>query len=101
VVLDTPEAIARQAGGSMVRFVPSRPIEDMILYAIPGVNQVENGELYVTVTGTGDLAISVIDTLLKIGVQVSRLEARGGNLDDAFVKLTAHEASDASGGAKQ
>jgi len=102
-VLDTPEAIAAMAGGNRVRFVPSRPVDDKILYAIPGVNQIERKERYITVTGTGDLAVSVINSLAKIGVQVSDIEARGGNLDDAFVKLTREEdeASRATGVAKR
>ena len=100
-VLDTPEAIAAQAGGSRVRFVPSKPVEDKILYAIPGVDQIERKERYITVTGTGDLAASVLNSLAKMGVSVSDLEARTGNLDDAFVKLTRDEVSDASGAAPQ
>jgi ABC-2 type transport system ATP-binding protein len=88
VVMDTPEAIAALAGGNRVRFVPSRPVDDNTLYAIPGVNQIERKERYITVAGTGDLAASVINSLANSGVQVSEIEARRGNLDDAFVKLT-------------
>jgi ABC-2 type transport system ATP-binding protein len=101
VVLDTPEAIAALAGGTRVRFVPSGPVDNKTLYAIPGVNQVERKERYVTVTGTGDLAASIINSLAKIGISASDIEARTGNLDDAFVKLTRDEASDASGGTPQ
>jgi ABC-2 type transport system ATP-binding protein len=97
-VLDTPEAIAALAGGNRLRFVPSQPVDDKTLYAIPGVNEVERKERYITVTGTGDLAMSVINSLAKIGVHVSDIEARGGNLDDAFVKLTKEEPSNDSGG---
>ncbi len=86
--LDTPEAIAGRAGGFRVRFVPSAPVADETLRAIPGVESVERKDKYITVTGTGDLATSVLDVLTKAGVHVSELEARGGNLDDAFVKLT-------------
>src|SRR5215471_8194610 len=39
--LDTPEAIAATAGGSRVRFVPSQPVDDQTLRAIPGVNEIE------------------------------------------------------------
>lgn len=97
-VLDTPEAIAALAGGNRVRFVPSQPVDDKILYAISGVVEVERKERYITVTGTGDLAASVINSLARIGVHVSEIEARGGNLDDAFVKLTRDDASGASRG---
>jgi ABC-2 type transport system ATP-binding protein len=91
--LDTPEAIATKAAGSRVRFVPSQPVEDETLRTIPGVNEIERKERYVTVTGTGDLAGSLINTLAAIGVRVSEVEARRGNLDDAFIKLTRDDAS--------
>ncbi|MGD0550814.1 MAG: ABC transporter ATP-binding protein [Candidatus Bathyarchaeia archaeon] len=96
--LDTPEAIAAQAGVNRVRLVPSQPVDDKTLYAIPGVSKVERKGRYVTVTGTGDLAASVINSLAKIGVNVSDIEAKTGNLDDAFVKLTKEGASGVSGG---
>jgi ABC-2 type transport system ATP-binding protein len=98
--LDTPEAIAAQAGGNRVRFVPSQPVDDKTLYSVPGVHQVERKARYITVTGSGDLAASVINSLAKIGVHISNLEARAGNLDDAFVKLTRDEASNLSEGVK-
>jgi ABC-2 type transport system ATP-binding protein len=91
--LDTPEAIAAQAGGSRVRFVPSQPVNDETLRAIPGVNEIERKERYVTVTGTGDLAGSLINALAAIGVRVSEVDARSGNLEDAFIKLTRDDAS--------
>ncbi len=99
-VLDTPEAIAALAGGNRVRFVPSQPVDDKTLLAISGVVGVERKERYITVTGTGDLAASVINSLARIGVHVSEIEARGGNLDDAFVKLTRDDASGVSRGAQ-
>lgn len=98
VVLDTPEAIAAMAGGNRVRFIPSRPVDDKTLLKIPGVSGIDRKEKYVTVAGTGDLAVSVINSLAKIGVQISDIEARGGNLDDAFVKLTKNDASTGSEG---
>jgi ABC-2 type transport system ATP-binding protein len=95
-VLDTPEAIAAQAGGNRLRFVPSQPVDDKTLYAIPGVQVVERKDRYVTVTGTGDLAASLLNALAAMGVQVSELEARRGNLDDAFIRLTRDSAPAAS-----
>jgi ABC-2 type transport system ATP-binding protein len=93
IALDTPEAIAAQAGGSRVRFVPSQPVNDETLRAIPGVNEIERKERYVSVTGTGDLAGSLINALAGFGVRVSEVEARSGNLEDAFIKLTRDDAS--------
>ncbi len=87
-VLDTPEAIAAQAGVNRVRFVPSRLVDDVTLDAVHGVQVIERKGRYVTVTGTGDLAASLLNALTAKGIQVSELEARSGNLDDAFIKLT-------------
>lgn len=101
VVLDTPEAIAALAGGNRVRFVPSQPVDDKTLYAIPGVVEVERKERNIIVTGIGDLAASVINSLASIGVHFSNIDARGGNLDDAFVKLTKNNASSALGRVQQ
>jgi ABC-2 type transport system ATP-binding protein len=93
IALDTPEAIAASAGGSRVRFVPSQPVDEQTLRAIPGVNEIERKERYVTVTGTGDLAGSLINALAAVGVRVSEIDARSGNLEDAFIKLTRDDAS--------
>ena len=95
--LDTPEAIAAQAGGSRVRFVPSQPVDEQTLRAISGVNAIERKQRYVTVTGTGDLAPSVINALAAIGVGVSDVEAQAGNLEDAFLKLTKDDTSSGEG----
>ncbi len=96
--LDTPEAIAAKAGESRVRFVPSQPVDDQTLRAIPGVSEIERKQRYITVTGTGDLASAVITALAAIGVGVSEVEARAGNLEDAFLKLTKGDASTVEGG---
>ena len=93
IALDTPEAIAASAGGSRVRFVPSQPVDERTLRAIPGVKEIERKEKFVTVTGTGDLSGTLINALAVIGVTVSEVEARSGNLDDAFIKLTKDDAS--------
>jgi ABC-2 type transport system ATP-binding protein len=95
--LDTPEALAAQAGGHRVSFVPSAPVDDQTLLAVPGVSQIERKERYVTVTGAGDLAASLIEALGRIGVRLSDIEARRGSLDDAFVKLTSRATADPVG----
>ena len=96
--LDTPETIAAQAGGTRVRFIPSQPVDDRTLRAIPGVHAIERKQRYITVIGTGDLATSVITELAAIGVRESEVEAHAGNLEDAFLKLTRDDASLKGGG---
>jgi ABC-2 type transport system ATP-binding protein len=71
----------------MVRFVPSQPVDEQTLRAAPGVNEIERKAGYLTVTGTGDLAGSLINARRR-PVRVSDVEARTGNLEDAFLKLT-------------
>jgi ABC-2 type transport system ATP-binding protein len=95
--LDTPEAIAAQAGGSRVRLVPSQPVDDQTLRAIPGVSEIERKQRRITVSGTGDLAPAVITALAAIGVQVAEVEARAGNLEDAFLKLTQDDTPTSTG----
>jgi ABC-2 type transport system ATP-binding protein len=96
--LDTPEAIAARAGGSRVRFVPSQPVDEQTLRAIPGVTNIERKQRYITVTGTGDLAPAVITALASLGIRVADVEARAGNLEDAFLKLTKDDAFTDEGG---
>lgn len=86
--MDTPEAIAAEASMTRVHFVPSQPVADEVLYAVDGVQTVERKDRFVTVTGTGDLAASLISALAAHGVQLSELDARRGSLDDAFIRLT-------------
>lgn len=86
--LDTPEAVAAESAMNRLRFIPSQPVQDEVLYAVDGVQAVERKGRFVTVMGTGDLASSLISALAADGVQVSELEARRGSLDDAFIRLT-------------
>lgn len=88
IALDTPEAVASKSGGKRFRFVPSMPVDDSRLMGISGVLSVERKEKYLTVNGTGDLAANVIYALADLGIKVSDIEATGGNLDEAFVKLS-------------
>jgi ABC-2 type transport system ATP-binding protein len=87
--LDTPAAIAAASGSTRLRFVPSRPVDDRMLRAVAGVQLVERTDRVVTVTGTGDVAASVLNALAAAEVQVSELDTRRGNLEDAYIKLTA------------
>jgi ABC-2 type transport system ATP-binding protein len=91
--LDTPEAIGAGAGMTRVRFALSHPVDNATLHAVEGVQTVERKDRFVTVTGTGDLAASLISALAAEGIQVSELDARRGSLDDAFIRLTKDTAS--------
>jgi len=89
VAIDTPEGLAGRAGvDQRVRFVPSKPFDDRLLTGLPGVGSVEHEGEHVIVTGSGELANSVILTLAGAGVTATELHLDTANLEDAFVALT-------------
>lgn len=89
VAIDTPEGLADRAGvNKRVRFVPSRPFDDRLLTDLPAVSSVEHEGAHVIVTGSGELANSVILTLAAAGVTANELRLDTANLEDAFVQLT-------------
>jgi len=62
------------------------------------MNEIERKARYHSVTGIDDLSGVLISALAAIGVRVSNVEARTGNLEDAFIKVTRDDAStDAKG----
>jgi len=88
VAQGTPAALAAQEGsGVFVQFVPSGPVDDRILTALPGVTSVEHKGSRIIVAGSGDITSSVIYELLKADVTVKDIQLKNGSLEDAFVKL--------------
>jgi ABC-2 type transport system ATP-binding protein len=89
IALDTPAALAAKEGGEVhMQFVSSSPIDDKVLAQVPGVISVEHRGSRMIVTGSGDVTTGVLYALLKVGVQVSEVQVKNGNLEDAFVRLT-------------
>ncbi len=98
VAIDTPEGLAgRAAVDQRVRFVPSKPFDDRLLTGLPGVDSVEHEGEHVVVTGSGELANSVILTLAAAGVTATELHLDTANLEDAFVALTGRHLHDEIG----
>jgi ABC-2 type transport system ATP-binding protein len=98
VAIDTPEGLAGRAGvDQRVRFVPSKPFDDRLLAGLPGVDSVEHDGEHVIVTGSGELANSVILTLAGAGVTATGLHLDTANLEDAFVALTGRHIHDEIG----
>ena len=102
VALDTPTALAEQAGGGKrVRFVPSQPFGDRLLTELPEVTSLERRGHHVLVNGTGDLVNTVILTLAGAGVTANEVDVQSATLEDAFVKLTGrhlHEGDEVTAG---
>ena len=89
IALDTPAALAANEGGGVrMQFVPSGPVDDKILTALPSVASIEHRGNRIIVAGSGDLTTRVLYALLKMGVNASDVQVKSGNLEDAFVKLT-------------
>jgi ABC-2 type transport system ATP-binding protein len=102
VAIDSPAALAEQAGGGKrVRFVPSQSFDDRLLTELPEVTSLERHGQHVLVNGTGDLINTVILTLATAGVTATDLEVVSATLEDAFVKLTGrhlHEGDEVTAG---
>ena len=93
--IDTPEGLADRAGvDKRVRFAPSKPFDDRLLTALPGVRSVEHEGEHVVVTGSGDVANDVILTLAAAGVTATDLHLDSANLEDAFVQMTSRHTHD-------
>ena len=89
VALETPTALAEQAGGGKrVRFVPTQPFDDRLLTELPEVTSLERRGHHVLVNGTGDLVNTVILTLAGAGVTANEVDVQSATLEDAFVRLT-------------
>ena len=89
VAIDTPEGLADRAGvAKRVRFVPSEPFDDRLLSRLPEVRSVEREGAHVVVTGTGELANTVILTLAAAGLTATDLRLDSANLEDAVVAMT-------------
>lgn len=87
--LDTPEGLVRAAGeATVLRFVPSAPIDLDTLRALPGVGSVRTEDATVVVTGAEDVAIAVLTALGDQGVVPRRLDVTSGSLDSAYLDLT-------------
>lgn len=90
MVVDTPEAIAsKYGGGTRVRFLPSVPIQDDIFSSIEGVTSVSHEGRRIVVSGTSDLPSQIIHVLDSRGARAIDLQTTSGDLEEAFVRLTA------------
>jgi ABC-2 type transport system ATP-binding protein len=88
VAVDTPAALAeREGGGGHLRFVPSIPVSDAVLTALPSVTGVGHVGDRVDVTGCGAFVTDVIRVLSDNGAEPLELEVKSGSLEDAFVRL--------------
>jgi ABC-2 type transport system ATP-binding protein len=89
IALDTPVRLAEKVtGGKQVRFVPSKPIDDHLLKALPEVKTVEHQGRHIRVVGSGQLVNAIILTLYQNSIEALDVQMEAATLEDAFVKLT-------------
>ncbi|MEV6150343.1 ABC transporter ATP-binding protein [Nonomuraea sp. NPDC052129] len=94
VATDTPTGLIAQVGGAQrLRFRPTAPFSDDLLLALPEVSEVARTGEQVVVTGTGDLATSVMLALARHEVVPADLRIEQATLDDAFLALTGRKLS--------
>jgi len=96
VALDTPAAIAIEAGGEhRLRFVPSAPVDRQRLAQLAGVSSVEQHHEAVIVAGDGQVVQTVMAWLTREQVVAQQLRIEQPDLDDAFVALTGRSLDEA------
>ncbi|WP_026313925.1 ABC transporter ATP-binding protein [Actinomadura flavalba] len=87
--LDTPAGlIRRSAGGTVISFDPSRPLDDGDLDALPDAQSVESRNGRVTLHGTDATVNAVISLLARRQITAHQLRVSDATLDDAFLELT-------------
>jgi ABC-2 type transport system ATP-binding protein len=89
VAIDTPTALAEQAGDEQrIQFTPSVPLDDTLLTSLPDVtNVIRRGDV-VIVTGNGNALNAVTSVLARHQIVARHLRVEQANLEDAFLKLT-------------
>jgi ABC-2 type transport system ATP-binding protein len=94
--VDTPSGlIARVDGGQRIRF-RSAPGAGAILRSLPEVTAVTDDGDDIVVTGSDDLLFAVTKALAAGQIVPTGLRMERATLDDAFLALTGHAATDAS-----
>lgn len=90
--LDTPAGlIRRSAGGTVLSFTPSRPLDDGDLADLPEAATIERRDGRLTVHGTDATVNAVISLLARSQVTAHQLRITDATLDDAFLELTAEQ----------
>ena len=86
--LDTPAGlIRRSAGGTVISFTPSAPLDERELAACPR-SRPSHKDGRITLTGTDETVNAVITLLARHHVTAHQLRVTDATLDDAFLDLT-------------
>ena len=94
VTVDSPTGLASRSGTDQrVGFIPSEPLQDAWLFALPEVRDVSHHGERVEIAGTGNLVGEVARVLIAHGIAPDDLRVEQTSLEDAFVALTAEDSS--------
>jgi ABC-2 type transport system ATP-binding protein len=89
VALDTPGGIVSTVDKEQrIRFLPSAPLDDALLTALPEVTGLTRSGRQIVVTGNGNLLHAVTSVLARNQIIAADLRVEQTTLDDAFVALT-------------
>ncbi|MFJ5266548.1 ATP-binding cassette domain-containing protein [Streptomyces sp. NPDC088387] len=87
--LDTPAGLVRRsAGGTVITFTPSAPLDERELGALPALASVEHKDGRVTLAGSDETVNAVITLLARHRITAHQLRVSDATLDDAFLDLT-------------
>ncbi|GAA2230249.1 ABC transporter ATP-binding protein [Streptomyces amakusaensis] len=88
--VDTPAGlIGRTAGGTVISFAPSAPLETRLLADLPSVASVAYEDGRIVVNGTDETVHAVLSLLAGLGLSAHQLRVTEATLDDAYLGLTA------------
>ncbi len=100
VALGKPAQLAGQAAtGRRVRLRAPGQRGEQVLRALPEVSAVEHHGPDVVVAGSGNLVTVIVLALDRAGLVAGDVRTETGNLEDAFLALTARPAESGAGGA--
>lgn len=89
VAIDTPaRLISSTDNEQVIRFRPSRPIDEAVFVGLPGVTDVGLRGDQVVVSGVDNVLHAVTSTLMQHAVVPYELRMDRATLDDAFLALT-------------
>ena len=89
VALDTPTGlIASTDNEQVIRFRPSRPMDDSVFAGLPEVTGVTHQGDQIEVKGVGNVLHAVTTAMVNNQVVAQELRVEQATLDDAFLALT-------------
>jgi ABC-2 type transport system ATP-binding protein len=92
--IDSPAGLIRLTGSEQtMTFQPSKPVSLDEIRALPGVVDVLSADDHITITGVGNVVLSVLTSLVERGVTADQLRVDRTSLEDAYLALTGETTS--------